>query len=45
MNQIKIGKFIAECRRDKNLTQEQLAEMLKAFDKIPKDFARFVYKY
>lgn len=23
----------------------QFIEMLKAFDKIPKDFARFVYKY
>ena len=28
MNQEKIGKFIAECRRDKRLTQEQLAEKL-----------------
>lgn len=28
MNQDKIGKFIAECRKDKNLTQEQLGEML-----------------
>ncbi|MBE6140988.1 MAG: helix-turn-helix transcriptional regulator [Firmicutes bacterium] len=33
MNQIKIGKFIAECRRDKNLTQEQLAEMLNTTNK------------
>lgn len=28
MNQDKIGKFIAECRKDKNLTQEQLAEKI-----------------
>ena len=28
MNQEKIGKFIAECRKQKNLTQEQLAEKL-----------------
>ena len=28
MNQEKIGKFIAKCRKDKNLTQEQLAEKL-----------------
>ena len=28
MNQIKIGKFIAECRKEKNLTQEQLAEIM-----------------
>ncbi len=26
MNQEKIGKFIVECRKEKNLTQEQLAE-------------------
>ena len=28
MNQIKIGKFIAECRKRKSLTQIQLAEKL-----------------
>lgn len=28
MNQEKIGKFIVECRKEKNLTQEQLAEKL-----------------
>lgn len=28
MNQVKIGKFIAEERKEKNLTQEQLAEKL-----------------
>ena len=28
MDQIKIGKFIADCRKDKKLTQEQLAEKL-----------------
>jgi transcriptional regulator with XRE-family HTH domain len=28
MNQEKIGKFIASCRKDKKLTQEQLAEKL-----------------
>ena len=28
MNQEKIGKFIAECRKEKNLTQVQLAEKL-----------------
>ena len=28
MNQEKIGKFIAECRKQKNLTQEQLSEIL-----------------
>ena len=28
MNQIKIGKFILNCRKDKGLTQEQLAEKL-----------------
>ena len=28
MNQEKIGKFISECRKEKQLTQEQLAEQL-----------------
>ena len=28
MNQEKIGKFIAECRKEKSLTQLQLAEKL-----------------
>ena len=28
MDQEKIGKFIAECRKEKKLTQEQLAEKL-----------------
>lgn len=33
MDQIKIGKFIAECRKDKHLTQEQLAEILNTTNK------------
>ena len=33
MNQIKIGKFIAQCRKEKKLTQEQLAEMLNTTNK------------
>ena len=33
MNQLKIGKFIAECRRQKNLTQMQLSEKLNITDK------------
>ncbi len=33
MNQIKIGKFIAECRKKQNLTQMQLAEKLGITDK------------
>ena len=32
MNQIKIGKFIAECRKNSNLTQMQLAEKLNITD-------------
>ena len=28
MNQIKIGKFISECRKEKKLTQSQLAEKM-----------------
>ncbi len=33
MDQLKIGKFIAECRKHKNLTQMQLAEKLGITDK------------
>lgn len=33
MNQVKIGKFIAECRKNKNLTQEALAEKLGITDR------------
>ena len=33
MNQLKIGKFIAECRKQKSLTQMQLAEKLGITDK------------
>lgn len=33
MNQVKIGKFIAECRKSKNLTQMQLAEKLNITDR------------
>ena len=33
MNQIKIGKFIAECRKKNNLTQMELAEKLNITDR------------
>ena len=33
MDQIKIGKFIAECRKKNNLTQIQLAEKLNITDR------------
>ena len=33
MDQIKIGKFIAECRKKQNLTQMQLAEKLNVTDR------------
>lgn len=33
MNQVKIGKFIATCRKEKNLTQLQLAEKLNVTDR------------
>ena len=33
MDKTKIGKFIAECRKDKQLTQEQLAEMIDVTNK------------
>lgn len=33
MDQVKIGKFISECRRNKNLTQMQLAKKLNITDR------------
>ncbi len=33
MDRIKIGQFIANCRKDKQLTQEQLAEILNITNK------------
>ena len=33
MNQIKIGKFIAELRKEKNLTQQQLGDRIGVSDK------------
>lgn len=33
MNQEKIGKFIAKCRKNKNITQEELAEKLGISDR------------
>ena len=33
MDQVKIGRFIAECRKNKNLTQAQLAEKLNITDR------------
>ena len=33
MNQIEIGKFIAKCRKEKNLTQAQLAKKLNITDR------------
>lgn len=33
MNQIKIGQFIAQCRKEKNMTQRQLADELGISDK------------
>lgn len=40
MNQIKIGKFIAECRKRKSLTQIQLAEKLNITDKAVSKWER-----
>ena len=40
MNQIKIGRFIAECRKKENLTQMQLAEKLNITDKAVSKWER-----
>ena len=33
MDQVKIGKFIAKCRKEKKLTQQELSEKLGVTDK------------
>ncbi|MBP5747359.1 MAG: helix-turn-helix transcriptional regulator [Treponema sp.] len=33
MDMVKIGKFIAQCRKEKNLTQAQLAEKFGITDR------------
>ena len=40
MDQIKIGKLIAECRRERQLTQAQLAERLNITDKAVSKWER-----
>lgn len=42
MNQIKNGRFIAECRKKANLTQMQLAEKLGITDKAVSKWERGV---
>ena len=42
MNQIKIGRFIAECRKKENLTQMQLAKKLGITDKAISKWERGV---
>ena len=42
MDQLKIGKFIAECRKKANLTQMQLAEKLGITDKAVSKWERGV---
>ncbi len=42
MNQINIGRFIAECRKKANLTQKQLAEKLGITDKAISKWERGV---
>ena len=40
MNLIKIGKLISDCRKKKNLTQEQLAENLYITDRAVSKWER-----
>ncbi|MBE5731299.1 MAG: helix-turn-helix transcriptional regulator [Clostridiales bacterium] len=42
MDQLKIGKFIVECRKQKNLTQMQLSEKLNITDKAVSKWERGV---
>ena len=40
MDQVKIGKFIAECRKEKGLTQRELADILGISDKTVSKWER-----
>ena len=40
MNTVKIGKFIANCRKEKNITQEELAEKLYITDRAVSKWER-----
>lgn len=42
MDQVKIGKFIAECRKKNQLTQVQLAEKLNITDRTVSKWERGV---
>lgn len=42
MDQVKIGKFIAECRKKNQLTQVQLAEKLNITDRAVSKWERGV---
>ena len=44
MDQVKIGKFIAECRKQKNLSQLELADMLNITDKAVSKWERGLSK-
>ena len=44
MDQVKIGKFIAECRKKKNLSQLELADMLNITDKAVSKWERGLSK-
>ena len=45
MNQEKIGKFIAELRKEKNMTQQELADKLEATDRAISNYHRNFNKY
>ena len=40
MNQLRIGRFIAECRKEKKLTQSELADVLGITDKAVSKWER-----
>ena len=40
MNLIKIGKFIADCRKEKNITQQELADKMYITDRAVSKWER-----
>ena len=43
MEQAKVGKFIAQCRKNKNMTQAELAEKLNITDRAMLQYIKVYY--